>query len=155
MQTLAAGMPMIRIARLADLEALVRLEAESFSGDVISRRQFRYLLTRGKACTLVETHRRRLRGSVLLVFRSNITVARIYTIAVGAADRGRGVGNALLRAAEREARRRGCDRLRAEVRTDNRASLALFTRRGYQRFGCCPAYYEDGQDAVRVEKRIA
>lgn len=148
-----AADPMIRAATLNDLDALTRLERASFSGDLLSRRQFRYLLTRGHALTLVETQRGRLRGYVLLVFRTNSTVARIYTIAVAAADRRRGVGAALLAAAGRAARRLGCDRVRAEVRGDNRASLKLFERHGYQSFGCYRGYYADGCDAVRVERR--
>jgi ribosomal protein S18 acetylase RimI-like enzyme len=144
----------IREATIDDIDALAELERNSFRGDLLSRRQFHYLLTRGNALTLVETQRGRLRGYLLLVFRSNATVARIYTIAVAAADRRRGVAAALLSAAENAARRRGCDRVRAEVRSDNRASLALFERRGYRRFGSYRGYYADGQDAARVEKRI-
>jgi ribosomal protein S18 acetylase RimI-like enzyme len=146
---------MIRAATLDDLDALAELERNSFRDDLLSRRQFRYLLTRGQALTLVATQRGLLRGYVLLVFRSNSTAARIYTIAVAAGHRRRGVGAALLAAAERAARRRGCDRVRAEVRSDNRASLALFERHGYRRFGRYRGYYADGQDAVRVEKRVA
>jgi ribosomal protein S18 acetylase RimI-like enzyme len=145
----------IRAATLDDLDALAELERTSFRGDLLSRRQFRYLLTRANALTLVETQRGRLRGYVLLVFRSASTVARIYTIAVAAPDRRRGVGAALLAAAEKAARGRGCDRVRAEVRSDNRASLALFERRGYRRFGGYSDYYADGCDAARVERRIA
>jgi len=144
----------IRTAELSDLDTLAALEAGSFQGDVVSRRQFRYLLTRANACVLVETRRGRVRGYVLLVFRRGATVARIYSIAVAAADRGQGVGAALLRAAGRAARRHGCDRVRAEVRCDNRASLALFERGGYRRFGFYRDYYADGEDAVRVEKRL-
>lgn len=147
--------PVIRKATIDDIDALAALERNSFRGDVLSRRQFRYLLIRGHALTLVETQRGRLRGYLLLVFRSSSSVARIYTIAVAARDRRRGVGAALLAAAERASRRRGCDRVRAEVRSDNRASLALFERNGYRRFGRYRGYYADGQDAARVEKRIA
>jgi ribosomal protein S18 acetylase RimI-like enzyme len=146
--------PVIREATIDDIDALAELERTSFRGDVLSRRQFRYLLTRGNALTLVETRRGRLRGYLLLVFRSNSTAARIYTIAVAAAERRRGVAAALLAAAEKAGRRRGCDRVRAEVRSDNRASLALFERRGYRHFGGYRGYYADGQDAARVEKRI-
>jgi ribosomal protein S18 acetylase RimI-like enzyme len=145
---------MIRAATLDDLDALAELESASFRDDLLSRRQFRYLLSRGHALTLVETQRGRLRGYVLLVFRANSTVARIYTIAVATRDRRRGVGAALLAAAGKAARRRGCDRVRAEVRSDNRASLALFEHHGYRRFGCYRGYYADGCDAARVERRI-
>jgi ribosomal protein S18 acetylase RimI-like enzyme len=45
----------IRPATLADLGALVALEQQAFRTDRISRRQFRYLLTRGHAATFVAT----------------------------------------------------------------------------------------------------
>jgi ribosomal protein S18 acetylase RimI-like enzyme len=147
--------PVIRAATLDDIDALAELERSSFRGDLLSRRQVRYLLTRGNALTLVETQRGRLCGYVLLVFRSTSSVARIYTIAVAAPDRRQGVGATLLVAAGKAARRLGCDRVRAEVRNDNRASLALFERNGYRRFGCYRGYYADGCDAARVERRIA
>ncbi len=49
-----AGAPAtIRLATPADLGALERLEGTSFATDWLSRRQFRYLLTRAPATTLV------------------------------------------------------------------------------------------------------
>ncbi len=57
----------------------------------------------------------------------------IHDIAVLPAHRGRGVGQALLAAAEAHARERGCCKLTLEVLTGN--SVAL---RSYQRFGFAP-----------------
>jgi ribosomal protein S18 acetylase RimI-like enzyme len=48
----------------------------------------------------------------------------------------------------------GYTRLRLEIRADNAASLALFKRRGYRRFGRHAGYYHDGMDAVRLEKAL-
>lgn len=48
---------MIREATIEDLHALAALECDSFSSYLLSRRLFRYLLTRGQALTLVETAR--------------------------------------------------------------------------------------------------
>ena len=57
----------------------------------------------------------------------------IHDIAVLPAYRGRGVGQALLAAAEAHARERGCCKLTLEVLTGNRVAL-----RSYQRFGFAP-----------------
>lgn len=53
-------------------------------------------------------------------------MARLYSIAVGGAARGRGIAAVLLSAGEARARSRGCTMMRAEARESNRASWALF-----------------------------
>ena len=72
--------------------------------------------------------------SVLLVSRASAT-ARLYSIAVHPDARGRGVGRALLAAAESAAWENERAWIRAEIRKDNRASISLFESEGYRRFG--------------------
>ena len=145
---------MIRQARLDDLKALVALEHKCFDSDRISARQFRYLITRAHAVTLVDEREEGIIGDVVVLFRRGTSLARLYSIAVDAAGRGRGVGGALLDAAEEAAREHGCAYMRAEIRTDNTASLALFRSRGYRQFGIHADYYEDHAAALRFEKRL-
>jgi UDP-2,4-diacetamido-2,4,6-trideoxy-beta-L-altropyranose hydrolase len=57
------------------------------------------------------------------------------SILVGPASRGRGVGRAMLLAAENVARRAGNARIEAEVHPDNGASLAAFRAVGYEERG--------------------
>ena len=142
---------MLRDARPADLPALLALEAQ-FPGDRMSPRQFRHHLRNPAAALRVLVEAGRVRGYALVLVREGTRPARLYSIAVDRAARGRGIGAALLRDADRAARRRGRDRLRLEVRADNRAALALYERAGYRRFGRRPGYYEDGADAERLEK---
>lgn len=144
--------PRIRRATDADLAALVELENASFALDRMSARQLRRHLDSGSARILAATRGSRLAGAAVLFFRRGSRAARLYSIAVAADARGRGIGEALLEAAERAAVRRGCDRLRLEVRVDNAAAQRLYERRGYRRFGRLAAYYEDGHDAWRYEK---
>jgi ribosomal protein S18 acetylase RimI-like enzyme len=47
--------------------------------------------------------------------------------------RRQGIGTTLMDAAEDEARRRGCKRLRLTVAKDNSGALALYAARGYER----------------------
>jgi ribosomal protein S18 acetylase RimI-like enzyme len=147
----------IRAAGLEDLEELLALEQACFQGDRISRRQFRYLLTRGNARTLVATdpHIPRLLGYVMVLFSRGTSLARLYSIAVSASARGRGVGRRLVEAAEAAARDKASADLRLEVRRDNTASLALFRQMGYREFGTIEDYYEDHMGALRLQKSLA
>ena len=144
----------IRPATLADVPALVALERRSFSGDWVSERSFRALIRRGRAALLVEEWEDEIRGYALLFFRRGNAKARLYSFAVAHKHRGRGLAKALLRAAEAAAREHGADALRLEVRADNAKAQALYGRRGYKSFGRRSAYYEDGTDALLMEKRL-
>lgn len=144
----------LRRAAPGDLDALVDLENASFQADRLSRRQYAHHLRSASAVVIVATAGHNLLGSAVAFFRRGAQTGRLYSIAVGEAARGRGVGEALLAAVERSARRRGCQRIRLEVRPDNAAAIRLYQRHGYRRFGSLRAYYEDGTDAWRYEKPL-
>ncbi|WP_137172000.1 N-acetyltransferase [Massilia sp. HP4] len=145
----------IRRATLDDVAALVGIEDASFPGDRLDRRRFRYLLAHAHCALLVDARDDTLRGYVLLLFRANSTIARLYSIATHPGQSGRGVGAALVDAAETQARMRGYTCLRLEIRADNAASLALFRGRGYREFGRYAAYYHDRMDALRLQKQLS
>ncbi len=63
----------------------------------------------------------------------------IHDIAVHAAHRGRGVGQALLAAAEDAARARGCCKLTLEVLSNNHPALAAYARAGFAPYQLDPA----------------
>ncbi len=146
---------MIRHASLDDLEALVALEERCFALDRISRRSFRYLLTRAHAVTLVFEEAGEILAYALTLFSRGTALARLYSIAVDQRLRGRGVGRALLEASEREAVDHGCVSMRSEVRRDNHASLTLFQKAGYEQFEEVEDYYEDHMQALRFERTLA
>ncbi len=147
---------MIRAAVLEDLDQLERLENTCFTTDRLSRRQLRYLLTKGKASLLVEDDDEgdELLGYVAVLYSKATSMARLYSIAVRPDLQGKGVGSRLLLAAEEAAWEHQRAYMRAEVRKDNAASLAMFDRQGYRRIGEWQDYYEDHMDAWRLEKRL-
>jgi ribosomal protein S18 acetylase RimI-like enzyme len=112
-------------------------------------------MTRANASLLVADEDGALAGYALVVFNRGTALARLYSIAVDAAFRGRGVGRTLLAAAEAEAIGRGCVSMRAEVRIDNHASQALFEGGGYRRIEELEDYYEDHMGAYRYERTLA
>lgn len=151
----------IRPATLEDLDRLMRLEQQGFTGDRITRRQFRYLLSKARADTLVALESdggggvQTMLGYALVLYRQGTSMARLYSIAVDSNARGRGVGSALVAACENAARESDHAFLRLEIRTDNSQSIAMFERLGYRRFGQYDAYYDDGAGALRYQKSMA
>lgn len=144
----------IRRAKPADLPALVALERRAFTTDHLSPRQYRHHLTNPGALVLAAVDRIGLLGKAVVLFRKGSSVARLYSIAVDDAARGRGIAKSLLRAVERGARVRGCVRLRLEVAQKNAGAIALYEKLGYRRFGRYSDFYEDGADAWRYEKSL-
>jgi ribosomal protein S18 acetylase RimI-like enzyme len=66
----------------------------------------------------------------------------LQDVSVRAEYRGRGVAQALTTAAEAEAARRGCDRMRLTVSIDNEAAQALYRRCGYDDVGIPPKHVQ-------------
>jgi len=147
--------PRLRRASERDLAALVELEQSAFAGDRLSLRQFRRHLASPSADLLVAAGSPGIiAGYALLFRRRGSRVGRIYSIAVAPLARGQGLGDRLLQRMEATARAHGLTEVRLEVRQDNIAAVALYTRRGYLRFGERKAYYEDGGDAWRMAKSL-
>ena len=146
----------VRTATASDIPALVRLENQSFPTDRLSSRNFRYMLSKGNAITVVETDRDgEIRGYALVLFHRGTPLARLYSIAVAPRWRGKGIGRVLMKAAEEAARDRDAAYMRLEVRADDKDTQEFYKRLGYRPFGYHSHYYEDHTDAVRMDKVIA
>ncbi|HPI47882.1 MAG TPA: GNAT family N-acetyltransferase [Hyphomonadaceae bacterium] len=145
----------IRAATPADAAALQAIETTSFTQDRISPRAMGHHLRSDTADVLLATLGAAPAGYALLLYRSTSTLARLYSIATLPVARGKGVGRRLMDALERSAMKRGCDRLRLEVREKNRPAIALYESLGYRRIGRYENYYQDGAPALRFEKQLA
>lgn len=147
----------VRRAELSDLDDLVALEQATFDSDRISRAQFRRHLDSDSARVLVASaNHRRFLGTAMVFFRKGSRVARLYSIASLPEARGKGVGTALIEAAETAAQRQRCQVLRLEVRTDNDGAIRLYEQLGYYRVGLVKqGFYEDGSDAFVYEKALS
>ena len=82
-------------------------------------------------------------GVVVALFRANSRIARLYSIAVAPAFTGRGIGAALIAAAEKVSKSRNCRFLRLEVHQKNCGAIKLYHHAGYSQFGRHHQYYED------------
>ena len=146
---------MIRNAVLADIPALVSLEKRCFDTDRLSERSFRHLLKRGKASLLIDADGENLAGYGLVLFHQNTSMARLYSLAIAPAYRGKGIAAKLMAASEKNALERGVVSMRLEVHVNNSSAIALYHKLGYRDFDIFPDYYEDHAAAIRMEKALA
>ena len=148
--------PAVRLALLADVDALVRIEQSSFATDRLSARSFRYLLSKANGLTLVATDTGDVPiGYVMVLFNRGTSLARLYSIAVHPTLRGKGLGEQLLQAAEAGAREHDAACMRLEVRADDPHAQSFYRSHGYRQFAVHHHYYEDRADALRMEKSLA
>lgn len=146
---------MIRNATLDDLDRLVAIENRCFETDRLSRRNFRYMLTKGHATTLVDDRQGCVTGYGMVLFSDGTSLARLYSIAVDPDWQGHAIGRKLAEAAEESAIEQECVSMRLELRPDNQAALKLYQSLGYRQFGFIADYYEDHADAIRLEKSLS
>lgn len=146
---------MVRASR-ADLTALSELELAAFAGDRISPRSWRRLIvSRSARVTVARGHAEGgVLGASVVLQRARSSVARLYSIAVAPAARGRGLAGRLLGEAIQHTRESGAAVLQLETRADNHAAQHLFLRHGFNPLDRKTAYYEDGADALRYQKSL-
>jgi len=79
----------------------------------------------------------------------------VLNVASAVAARRRGVGRALMIAAEEEGRRRGARLSTLEVRRSNTPAISLYLALGYRQIGVRPNYYaEEKEDAIVMVKQL-
>ena len=144
----------VREGRPRDLDAIARLENESFETDRVSRRSLREFLRAAHRPVIGAFIDDELAGYALVSLRKTSRTIRIYSLAVGAKFGRRGVGRALLQACEAYARQRRRAALTLEVRYDNAPAIALYESLGFRQFGEHASYYADGAAALRYEKSL-
>lgn len=147
---------MIRKSTADDVSALVHIENRAFVTDRISRRSFRYLMSKANAVTLVAVgDSSTIRGYAIILFNRGTSLARLYSIAVDPDCHRRRIGSELLAASEAVARRHAAAYMRLEVRADAEKVQAFYSAHGFRKFSMQPHYYEDDVAAVRMEKSLA
>ena len=131
-----------------DVEQALRLRERVFSGEqgvsVEADRDGRD----GEAVHVVAVERGRVVGTCRLLLRG--AVARLGRMAVEPRLRGRGIGGAVLREAERAARDAGAGRIDLHAQLHARS---LYARAGYEQRG--RPFVEEGIEHVRMEKPVA
>lgn len=136
------------------LEQLVRLENKIFSYDKLSKRSFRHWISADNRIFIVVLHDQTVIGYGLVILHQGTRLARLYSIAISKDFRRQGVGSEVLERLEKETAKLNRLFMRLEVAQDNRAAFHFYSTLGYAVFGSFHDYYENHQDAYRMQKRI-
>ncbi|MCQ3936228.1 MAG: ribosomal-protein-alanine N-acetyltransferase RimI [Chloroflexi bacterium] len=138
-------------ASILDLNALRRLERETFARDSWPLFDLIAVLTFPEVIRLKAVEDGRMIGFVAGDPHPRDGWGWIATIAVDPRFQRRGIGTALLHACES---RLGVPRSRLTVRMSNNGAISLYEREGYQVIDVWRAYYNDGEDAIVMEKTL-
>ncbi len=138
-------------ANILDLNALRKLEKESFDRDAWPMIDLIAVLTFSNVVRLKAMENDTMIGFVAGDPHPNDGWGWVATIAVDPNFRRRGVGTALLHACESML---VVPRSRLTVRTSNKGAITLYEREGYQTIDVWRAYYNDGEDAIVMEKTL-
>jgi ribosomal protein S18 acetylase RimI-like enzyme len=145
----------LRFASLTDVAALKELEDQSFTHDRLSARSLANAVrSESQAVLVLETPPAQIAGAAIVHYRRRSRRCRLYSLAVRRDFSGRGLGTRLLAACEMEARRRACEEIHLEVRTDRMSTVRFYEKRGFRKMGLKPRYYEDGADAFSFYKAL-
>lgn len=142
----------IRLAVPGDIDALCEIEDQSFEIDRLNRRAFKRFVGSETARLCVAYTDDGVVGYALVIFRRNVALARLYSLAVSPQWRGQGIGQQLITRAEELSLDFGAPILRLEVSQKNDRAISLFHAAGYREFALYPDYYPDHSDALRMEK---
>jgi len=141
----------IRAMRVADLDAVVRIELEAYTMPW-TESTFRGLLRRRDADLFVAEIEDELVGYLVQWFVGD--QGELGNVAVAAASRGRGIGAQLLVAGIERARIRGAAELFLEVRPSNLVAQRLYARFGFRLVGRRRNYYaQPKEDALVMRLR--
>ncbi|MDB4951793.1 MAG: ribosomal-protein-alanine acetyltransferase [Gemmatimonadetes bacterium] len=141
-----------RSLRETDLPRVMEIERASFSTPWRDT-TFRGLLLRGDTDLLAADRAGRLVGYA--VCWTVVDQAELGNVAVDPAERGHGVGAALVDQAVRAVAARGAEELFLEVRESNLSAQSVYVRKGFEVVGRRRSYYaEPKEDALVMRLHI-
>ena len=152
---------LMRRAKITDLDAIMRLERETFVNDAWPESAMRRELESPHGYYLIavdddaDDPGQRLLGYAGLLAPSGSEQGDIQTIAVARFARGIGLGRGLMHALITQARRRHLVELFLEVRAYNPIARALYDSLGFEEIGVRRGYYQpDGVDAISMRLAV-
>ena len=138
-------------ASIRDLGALRRLENEVFKKDAWPLLDLIAVLTFGNVIRLKAVDGGTMIGFIAGDPRPSSGWGWIATIAVDPPHQRRGIGRSLLRECETLL---GVPRARLTVRMSNQPAISLYENEGYTTMDIWKNYYDDGEDAILMEKNL-
>jgi ribosomal protein S18 acetylase RimI-like enzyme len=136
-------------ASILDLNSLRKLEQESFGKDAWPLFDLIAVLTFAEVVRFKAVEDNQMVGFIAGDPHPREGWGWIATLAVDSRYQRRGIGSALLHACEN---RLGVPRARLTVRLSNQTAISMYEKEGYVTADIWKSYYNDGEDAMLMEK---
>ncbi len=143
---------LVRLARAADLDAILEVERASFGKDAYDRNLFAEYLHKCGGLFLVGLRGARICAYQVTCIRGNR--AELVSIAVLPETRGQGAASALLESTLRRLKRRKVVRLLLMVRVRNRAARRFYEKFGFEKLRVVKGYYQGGGDGLLMSRSV-
>lgn len=148
----------VRLANSKDLERVTVLEASTYPEDAISKRSFRRFIESETADFFVLEVNGNVEGYVVVLYRNNTNLARLYALVVSERCRHKGYGRLLLHKGEELADERHSLFLRTEVAVSNKVAQKLLIGDGFHSIELREAYFpvtqSQSSDALVLQKLL-
>ncbi len=145
---LARGQVRLRPYHPSDLDHLYHIDQECFPpGVAYSRNDLARFIEHPRSRTWVAEAGERRTVGFLVAGREPYRVGHIITVDVTADCRRRGVGNALMEAAEEWSCRQNLRLIYLETAADNEAAQKFYLKLGYEKHRVIERYYDNGTAA--------
>lgn len=143
-------------ATLANLEELMRIERQCFTGEAFTKEQIATLLVSPDVIGLLARIDGEVAGFIIGGIQSHALTktGHVYTIDVAVKHRRRRVGVTLLNEMEEAFSKRGAKTSVLEVRVDNQAARQLYKKQGYLEAEELHNYYSKGIHGLRLAKQL-
>lgn len=143
-----------RQAAISDVPELAALEEACFNGDKLSAKNFKHIIQKGNADVWLALDKKKIAAYGIVFYRKGTSLCRLYSLAVSPNSRGKGIGDKLLKRLESKAGEKDMSYIRLEVKENNEAAIKLYQKHGYTPFTLKKGYYEDGSNALCMEKAV-
>ncbi len=146
----------VESADLTDIEELLRIERECFTGEAFTKEEIFLLLTNPNAVSLVAKVNAEVVGFIIGVVENHraVRTGHVFTIDVALKHRRKGLGMKLLGEMEKIFLNRGAETSYLEVRVDNKVARRLYKKQGYTEMGSLDHYYSKGVHGFRLMKHL-
>lgn len=145
----------LRAFQPSDLQKLYEIDQSCFAAGIsYSKSELGRFISHRNSMTWVAEEGKEIVGFLIADRHPTMLLGHIITIDVVEAWRRKGVGTALMDAAEEWARQRRFISISLETAEDNLPAQAFYERRGYTRFERLDNYYADGTAAWTMVKKF-
>ena len=147
----------IRKTTINDINRLYEIEKSSFDINkyhILKKRQIKYLITKANSEVWLAEVNNNVCGYIVVLFKKNSLIGRLYSIAVAPPFQGGDVGKILFIFAEKLVKEKSKKFISQEIRKDNFKLFNRYMSLGYRNIGVLKEYYPDNGDGIKLIKEL-